>query len=630
MHPSKKDKVVALATLISLLAQDVALGMMSSTSLSSTSSTFSSFDIYSPSSARSLLDQAMRIRRKRQLQQLEHEWNDDGTVTVSMKKPSPVSKSNVFYFHRHQLLDGAGADVLDDLFSETSSSALNASLKKQRQLQERKRRVSSSSSSLSISLLDEDETDDDDDNDDDNDDGSMLQRVHQQNIVPLTQAASRHVDVPDAELQLQMEAARKRAASKIKAQQAAFIHHVASRDATSSEKLAMKVIPMQLPAPLAKVVSKMEDEVQQKRKQNNKIKVTKLTKPTCLSTITSSGPSDVCTGTAKESKSRSVKNNKKSKKKLLSHEEEMELVKIIHEGARVNVIKVDFETKHGRDISRSEWAELANLSQKELRRLVSEYRDAKSKLVVANMGLVHAVVKTIYKRDFNESRDRLDELVQEGSLGLIRAAELFDPSRGLRFSTYATLWIKGVLSNSKAHQFVVIPRREKNKFSSVSRTMKEYEAEHGRQPTTEEIARVCGMREQDVEELLDKMSKTRNVLSLDHKYSSTSKSGSISSSENDAELYGDKALLTETDLAETIQMKADVVAALVRNLDSREARLMRLRYGLKDGKTRSLVECAEAMGISRQRAQQLAAGCLKKLREADEARSLQEYLLTVA
>ena len=84
------------------------------------------------------------------------------------------------------------------------------------------------------------------------------------------------------------------------------------------------------------------------------------------------------------------------------------------------------------------------------------------------------------------------------------------------------------------------------------------------------------------------------------------------------------------DLAERTQMKADVVAALARNLDSREARLMRLRYGFGDGQTRSLAQCAQAMGLSESRVQSLAKGCLKKLREAAESESLEEYLFTVA
>ena len=77
-------------------------------------------------------------------------------------------------------------------------------------------------------------------------------------------------------------------------------------------------------------------------------------------------------------------------------------------------------------------------------------------------------------------------------------------------------------------------------------------------------------------------------------------------------------------------MHADVVAAMARNLDAREARLMRLRYGLSDGRTRTIRECADAMGLSQTRVQNIAQNCLKKLRKAAEAESLEEYLLTIA
>lgn len=86
----------------------------------------------------------------------------------------------------------------------------------------------------------------------------------------------------------------------------------------------------------------------------------------------------------------------------------------------------------------------------------------------------------------------------------------------------------------------------------------------------------------------------------------------------------------DADLAERTQMHADVVAAMARNLDAREGRLMRLQYGLADGRQRSLAECADAMGISQTYAQNIASRCLKKLREASEAESLEEYLLTIA
>merc|ERR1712071_357415 len=125
-----------------------------------------------------------------------------------------------------------------------------------------------------------------------------------------------------------------------------------------------------------------------------------------------------------------------------------------------------------------------------------------------------------------------------------------------------------------------------------------------------------------------KMPCASKVLSLDYQYKTTTNGGG--EEKTSSEMYGNKALLEDYDIAETLQLKADIVAALARDLDPREARLIRLRYGLQDGKMRTIVECAECMGLSRQRVQQLAVRCLEKLREADDSKSLQEYLLTVA
>jgi len=117
-------------------------------------------------------------------------------------------------------------------------------------------------------------------------------------------------------------------------------------------------------------------------------------------------------------------------------------------------------------------------------------------------------------------------------------------------------------------------------------------------------------------------------MSLDYEYAAQTRSGGDGGTLRSLE--NDKAFRQDADLAERTQMHADVVAALAKSLDAREARLMRLRYGLADGNTRSLSECAEAMGLSQTRVQQLAKQCLRKLREAAEAESLEEYLLTVA
>lgn len=148
------------------------------------------------------------------------------------------------------------------------------------------------------------------------------------------------------------------------------------------------------------------------------------------------------------------------------------------------------------------------------------------------------------------------------------------------------------------------------------------------EPTVEEIAHHLKMKVTDVLSTKRKMTQAQQVMSLDYEYATQSRSGMEGGSLN--KLEGDRSMLQDADLAERTQMRADIVAAMARNLDSREARLMRLRYGLADGETRSLSACAEAMGLSQTRVQQLAKQCLKKLRAAAEAESLEEYLLTVA
>jgi RNA polymerase primary sigma factor len=338
----------------------------------------------------------------------------------------------------------------------------------------------------------------------------------------------------------------------------------------------------------------------------------------------------------KETKS-TTKASKTSKKKSsdlnfakvrITPEQELELGRQIQAGVALHNLKTDFEATHGRDITRQEWTELAGLeSPRELRKQVLNYRRAKQLLVSTNMGLVHAIVKAQYRGP--TEKGSYDELIQEGSLGLLRAAELFDPSRGLRFSTYATIWIKGILSNSHTKETIMVPQREKTKWNKIRSAQEALVNELGHEPTPEQVAEYAGMTLEDVLITSRRMTQAKSVLSLDYEYSSRSRSGEETGSKDSA-LHLDKALMDDADLAERTQFHADVVAALASNLDAREARLMRLRYGLVDGQTRSIQECADAMGLSKTRVQQLAQSCLKKLREAADAEALQEYMLTIA
>ena len=241
-------------------------------------------------------------------------------------------------------------------------------------------------------------------------------------------------------------------------------------------------------------------------------------------------------------------------------------------------------------------------SPKELRRLVSDYRRAKNKLVTSNMGLVHAIVRDYYSTSSNSSHNNKrknnksssmsgttklgitkEELIQEGSLGLIRAAELFDPNRGLRFSTYAYIWIKGVLSNKKLDQPIALPARERTKWNQIQQAIHDLKQTYNNNSNNnnkdstnsdmmEQVAKATNLSTPQVQQIICKMTQTRNLLSLDYQYDTTTRSGSDSGKH--ALLYNDKNMQSDADLVERLHVRADVVAALARNLNPREARLM--------------------------------------------------------
>lgn len=353
-----------------------------------------------------------------------------------------------------------------------------------------------------------------------------------------------------------------------------------------------------------------------------------------------------------QAKAKSSTKTANSKDHLLTRDQEYALARTIQRGAQIHKLKAEYESTHQEPLTKRDWAQLAGLSSAELRRAVSDYRTAKQKLVSSNMGLVHAVVNNQYRRKaFKQHRGEItmDELVQEGSLGLIRAAELFDPEKGLRFSTYATIWIKGVLSNTNLDDDIVtLPSRERVIWNKIRRAWNDMKAEgeddtlfekkkKGRNSKTnsslklssEELANRLGMKKERVEESIQRMQCVGNVLSLDYQYTTSTRSG-YSDGKKQEGLTSTKFFSEDADLAERAQLKADLVAGLVRNLDERELQLIRLRYGLHDGQEYTIKECAAKMGINRETARLLQHACLKKLREASNMESLQEYLLTVA
>jgi len=295
------------------------------------------------------------------------------------------------------------------------------------------------------------------------------------------------------------------------------------------------------------------------------------------------------------------------------HEMTLELARIIQQGAALQALKCD--DKHA-------WAQAAGLTTRQLRKQVSAYRRAKHELVTANMGLLRMVVRQLYPMYVKNGISK-EEMMQEGTLGLLRAAELFDPSRGLKFSTYAVVWIKGVLSQSHATELVRVPQREKTLWNKVRKVKSELERVGP--VSVEALAAACEVHVSELLKLQRNMASATKVFSLDYETEHTSRSGADHETVTLSNRIAD-----EEEMEAHIQLRADVLSAMSANLDKSEARLMRLRYGLHDGYQRTYLECADAMGISVNQVRRLSKKCFEKLQAADEASSLEEYLLTIA
>tara|TARA_B100000965_G_scaffold34204_1_gene25257 strand:+ start:191 stop:1198 length:1008 start_codon:yes stop_codon:yes gene_type:complete len=294
---------------------------------------------------------------------------------------------------------------------------------------------------------------------------------------------------------------------------------------------------------------------------------------------------------------------------LLSHEQEITLGRQVQDLMVLENLEIELESDLGEKPDISFFAEKSGLSIIQLKKKLKSGRRAKERMVAANLRLVVSVAKKYTKRNME-----LLDLIQEGTIGLVRGVEKFDPTRGYKFSTYAYWWIRQGITRAIAEKSrsIRLPIHITEMLNKLKKGQRDLSQELSRTPTLKELAEYVELPEDDVKDL---MSKAGQPVSLETKIGDSEDTILLDLLSNEIDMPSEQI---ESDC-----MKGDL-ETLLEQLPELQNRVLRMRYGMDGDDPMSLTGIGRVLGISRDRVRNLERDGLRGLRKAGE--SVEAYM----